>query len=459
MRGKGAGELVLGDLFDAQAARTPDVTAVRHGAVGLTFGELADRVDRLAERLVRRGTRPETPVALCVGRGVDMVTGLLAIVRAGGVLVPLDPRHPDERLRLLLRDCAAPLVLTRRDLAHRTSASGADPVFVDAGAPGGAEPVPSDAGTPVPRAGSPAAPGPAVPGPLPLNAACLTYASGSSGVPEGVVVTHAGLTDLFHRHRARFIGPATRDAGGRRLRVAHTAALSSDASWVPLLWLLAGHELHVVDHDTHEDAAAMLAYVGRHRIDVLDETPSLLRPLVAAGLLDADRHRPSVITVGGGALDDELRAALAAAPGTRCHNRYGPAEATVDALVRPVRPGGRPPAGRPSTGVRARVLDGALRPVPAGTPGELYLAGPGLARGYHGRPGPTAARFTADPHGPAGSRLYRTGDLVRVRADGETEFLGRVDDQAQIQGVRGEPREAGAALLRHPGVTGAEELA
>ncbi|MFH8470763.1 amino acid adenylation domain-containing protein [Streptomyces sp. NPDC017991] len=465
MRGRGAGELVLGDLFDAQATRSLHATAVRHEAAHVTFGELADRVHRLTTRLAGRGVRPETPVGLCVERGVDMVAGLFAIVRAGGVLVPLDPRHPDERLRLLLDDCSAPLVLTRRDLAHRLTASGADPVFLDAEAPNDAGFVPEDAATPLLHAGPPAADalvtdppatgGPTVPGPLPLNAACLTYTSGSSGTPKGVTVTHVGLTNLFHDHRARVVDPAVRDAGGRRLRVAHTAPLSFDASWAPLLWLLAGHELHIVDHDTHEDAAAMLAYVEHHRIDVLDETPSHLRPLVASGLLDEGRHRPSVITVGGEALDSALSEALAAAPGTRCYNSYGPTEATVDALVRPVRPGERPLIGRPVAGLRARVLDGALRPVPAGTPGELYLAGPGLARGYHGHPGRTAAGFVADPHGPAGSRLYRTGDLVRTRADGETEFLGRVDDQVQIRGVRVEPRESEAALMSHPEVADA----
>ncbi|GAA4812204.1 hypothetical protein GCM10023220_49340 [Streptomyces ziwulingensis] len=336
-------------------------------------------------------------------------------------------------------------MLTRRDLAHRVSGSGTEPVFADADPP---------ATGPLAATG-PVAVRPAAPGPLPLNAACLTYPSGSSGTPAGVTVTHAGLAGLFRGHRARLVGPAARDAGGRRLRVAHTAPLPSDASWAALLWLLAGHELHVVDHDTHEDVAAMLGYVERHRIDVLDEPPARLRPLVAAGLLDGDRHRPSVITVRGEGLDGGLCAALAAAPGIRCHHSGGPAEAGVDALVRPVRPGQPPLLGRPAAGVRARVLDGALRPVPAGTPGELCLAGAGLARGYHGRPGRTAARFTADPCGPAGSRLYRTGDLVRVRADGGTEFLGRVDDQVSIQGVRVEPREIEAALLRHPGVAAA----
>ncbi|MFE9680916.1 amino acid adenylation domain-containing protein [Streptomyces sp. NPDC006285] len=455
MRGRGAGEILLGDLFDAQAARTPDMIAVRHGASPLTFAELADRVGRLTARLVRRGTRPETPVGLCVERGVDMVVGLFAIVRAGGVLVPLNPRHPDERLRLLLDHCSASSVLTHRELAHRTATSGAESVFVDAGAPTDTEPTPQGAGTPAPRAGAPATAGRVAHRPLPLSAACLTYTSRSVATPEALTVTHGGLAHLFHHHRAEVIDPATRDAGERRLRVAHTAPLSSDAFWAPLLWLLAGHEVHIVDDDTHEDVAAMLAYIERHRIDVLDEDPSHLQRLLGEGLLDEGRrHRPSVITVGGEALDSELYETLAATPGIRCHSRHGPAGTTVDASVQPVRPGERPLVGR-AAGGRVRVLDGALRPVPAGTPGELCLAGPGLARGYHGRPGLTAARFVADPCGPAGTRLYRTGDLVRERADGRTEFLGRLADQAQIRGACGEPPATDAAPTSRPDATGA----
>ncbi|GLZ40296.1 non-ribosomal peptide synthetase [Actinokineospora sp. NBRC 105648] len=425
----------LGEVFREQADRTPDVTAVVAGADRATFAELAARADRLARHLVERGAGPEVPVALCAARGLGMVVGLLAVLRSGAVLVPVDPVYPAERLAFLLADSGAAIVLTQRDLTDRLPSS-AHHVFLDDSLP---DNDPDATALPCPTTG---------------NAAYLIYTSGSSGPPKAVAVSHGSLTNLFLSHRAQFLDPA---ADGRRLRVAHTTSLSFDAAWAPLLWMFAGHELHVVDRDTHDDLEAMLAHIAHRRIDVLDETPSYLRLLVRAGLLDRPGHRPSVITVGGEALDDDLAAALAAADAI-CHNHYGPTESTVDALAWRIRPGERPLIGKPVAGTRIAVLDSGLRPAgPA--PGELYLAGPGLARGYHHRPGLTAERFVADPFGPPGSRMYRTGDLVREQADGQVEFHGRADDQVKIRGFRVEPREVEAALLRHPDITEAVVLA
>ncbi len=439
-RNRGGPALV--DLFDEQVERDPDALAVVFGPISLTFGELAARVRRLACRLADCGAGPEVAVGICVERGADMVTGLLAVLKTGAALVPLDPDYPAERLSFMFADSAVELMLTQRALADRVPVSGAEVVFLDADLPSAHRKREQ-----VPRDGHAAA-----------NAAYLVYTSGSSGPPKAVTVSHGSLVNLFLSHRAQFIEPATRAAGGRRLRIAHTTSLSFDASWAPLLWLLAGHELHVIDRETHIDLAAMLAYLDRHRIDVLDETPSYLRLLARTGLLADGRRHPLVITVGGEALDDGLCAELTNATSTTCYNSYGPTEATVDALVWRIRPSERPLIGRPVAGTRPYVLDSAMRPVPAAVSGELYLAGPGLARGYHGRPGLTAERFVADPFG-AGSRMYRTGDLIRQRTDGEVEFLGRVDDQVKIRGFRIEPREVEAALLRHPDVTEAVVVA
>ncbi|MEY9895346.1 amino acid adenylation domain-containing protein/non-ribosomal peptide synthase protein (TIGR01720 family) [Catenulispora sp. MAP5-51] len=441
MRGQGTDGPVLDALLDAQAARTPHTTALVCGDERLSFSELADRVRRLAFRLRAHGIRPETPVGLCLERGVNMVVGVLAVLRAGGVLVPMDPEHPAERLAFLQADSGAALVLTDPAHAERLARAAAHkPVllFIDGGAESSGEPPTSPA----------AAAGPA---PLPANAAYLLYTSGSSGVPKGVTVSHASLVNLFLDYRTRLIDPAVRAAGGRRLRVAHTAPLTFDAAWVPLLWLLAGHEMHVVDALTRDDPEALSDLCAGSRLDVLDDTPARLRLLLRAGLLADGRHRPSVITVGGEALDAALAGELADTDAV-CHNTYGPTEAAVDALSWRIRAGGPPLIGRPVAGARAYVMDRRMRPVPTGEAGELWLAGPGLARGYHGRPGLTARCFTADPYGPAGSRLYRTGDLVRRTTDGELEFLGRLDDQVKIGGVRVEPRDAAAALERHPGV-------
>ncbi|MDQ7808842.1 amino acid adenylation domain-containing protein [Amycolatopsis sp. A133] len=285
----------------------------------------------------------------------------------------------------------------------------------------------------------------------PDNLAYVLYTSGSTGRPRGVLGTHRGLRRLFAAHRVALFEPAARAAGGRRLRVAHTAPLSFDASWVPLLWMLDGHELHVLDR---RDPRATVAALAAARVDVLDETPSYLRVLLLAGLLDGP-GRPRVVLAGGEPVDPELGAALAAA-GVTVHNVYGTTETTVDSLLCPARTEGPPVLGRPVAGTRAQVLDAGLRPA---AEGELCLSGDGLARGYLGRPGATAAAFVADPAGPPGSRMYRTGDRVRRRDDGLLDFLGRADGQVKIRGIRVDPAEAEAALLSHPELAAAAVVA
>ncbi|MGW4276930.1 amino acid adenylation domain-containing protein, partial [Streptomyces seoulensis] len=455
MRGRDGDGRLLDDLFAAQAARTPGATALVCRDARLTFAELDTRVAQLAVLLAGHGVRPETPVALCLERGPDLIAGTLAVLRAGGVLVPLDPGHPAQRLAQLLADSGALLVLTDREAGRPLPAHGPDRLYTDeADGPGGAG-RPGGAGSPGGGADRPGGtgPGPGVPvRPLPANAACLMYTSGSSGRPKGVVIPHANLVNLHLDYLARCVGPTVRAAGGRRLRVAHTLPAAFDASWAPLMWLVAGHELHVVDSLTRDDPEALADLCARSRLDVLDDTPSRLRLLLRAGLLSGGGHRPLDVTAGGEALDTALCAELAGADGVVCRNTYGPTEATVDALSWRVRPGAGPLIGRPVAGARERVLDRELRPVAAGETGELWLAGPGIARGYHGRPGWTARSFTADPFGPPGSRMYRTGDLVRRQADGQLEFMGRSDDQVKISGARVEPREVEAALERHPGV-------
>ncbi|MET8546901.1 AMP-binding protein, partial [Kitasatospora sp. NPDC004799] len=281
------------------------------------------------------------------------------------------------------------------------------------------------------------------------------YTSGSTGRPKGVTVPHRALAHLLAAHRAGFVA----DAGGGPLNVALTASLSFDTSLEGLLLLADGHPLHLVDETTRMDPAALVEYVVRHRIDFLDLTPSYLRQLLPAGLLDDPRHRPRVLMLGGEAVTPRLWRELAARPGTAAYNYYGPTECTVDALACRIDDGDRPLIGRPLPNVRAYVLDGRLQPVPPGVSGELHLAGEQVARGYAGRPGLTAARFTADPYGPPGTRMYRTGDLARWTADGRLEYLGRADDQVKVRGHRIEPGEVEAALLDLPEVAEAAVLA
>ncbi|GAB2781049.1 non-ribosomal peptide synthetase [Amycolatopsis magusensis] len=403
--GEVAGTIV--DLLDHQARTRPEAIALVCGGTRLTFAELAARTDALAADLATRGAGPDRVVAVLLPRTAEAIVALFAVLKAGAVHLSVDPGLPEERLRVLLAD--------------------ADLVLEDTAAPaGGACPV----------------------RPHPADAAYVIHTSGSTGTPKGVVVEHAALVNLLANHRAVF--------AGERLRVALTATLSFDTSWEGPLLLADGHELHLVDDETRLDPAALTRYVREERIDFLDVTPSYLRQLLPAGLLTG-AHRPRSLMVGGEALEPDLWRELAAA-GTSAHNYYGPTESTVDATCAPVT-GDRPRIGRPLGGVRAYVLDERLRLVPPGLPGELCLAGVQLARGYLGRPGLTADRFTADPFGAPGARLYRTGDRVRWTADGHLEHLGRTDEQVKVRGFRIEPGEVEAALRAQPGVGDAAVVA
>ncbi|MFB7600638.1 amino acid adenylation domain-containing protein [Streptomyces sp. NPDC056160] len=410
------------DAFAAQVRATPDAPALAYGNTTLTFAELDTQVASLARTLAGLGITAETPVAVCLPRSADSVVALLAVMRAGGVYVPLDPEWPADRTAYVLDDTGAPVVITR-DLP-----AGPGRVHID------------------PR--QPVADGP-VPAPRlhPDQAAYIIYTSGSTGAPKGVTVQHRSLHHL--------LGHVRRMAeGGRRRNVAHTTAMTFDPSLEQFLWLVAGHTLHVASEDERRDPEALVGLVRRAAIDVLNVTPSHLDMLIQARLLEGSRV-PETLLVGGEAVSAALwRTLRDQGSGTRAFNLYGPTEATVDATCHDLsRPVDIPVIGTPLPGVRLHVLDERLRPAPVGVAGEIYLGGPGLARGYVNRPALTAQRFIADPYSDTpGSRLYRTGDRARRRPDGTLEYLGRTDDQIKLRGFRIEPGEIEAVLTHHPTV-------
>ncbi|MBV9772680.1 MAG: amino acid adenylation domain-containing protein, partial [Gemmatimonadetes bacterium] len=425
-----AGGLVHERMAERARLR-PDAPAVVGDAATLTRAELDRRADRLARALLRRGVGPESRVAVCLERTPELVVAVLAVMKAGGAYVPLDPAYPPERLAWMLRDCGAPVLLTHARVAERFPAVGVEVLRLDADA---AE---------IDGEGD-AAPAPPAPV-LPENAAYVIYTSGSTGTPKGVVVPHAALLNLVGWYREEF-GTTERD------RAAQLAAHGFDVSVVEL-WphLAEGVPLHLVDDEEVRLSPPALRRFLLEREITVAFVPTPLLPAFAALEWPADAPLRVVLT-GGDALHDRPP------PGRpfAVANLYGPAENAVVSTWSIVGPpdgsGYGPGIGRVVGNVRAYLLDPWMQPVPRGVPGELWVAGASLARGYLGRPELTAERFLPDPFGEPGARAYRTGDRVRWRADGEMEFLGRIDQQVKIRGFRVEPGEVEAALRAHPAV-------
>ncbi|WP_431782701.1 amino acid adenylation domain-containing protein [Streptomyces chumphonensis] len=415
--------------FDAMVAAAPGRTALVCGDDRLSTDELADRVHRVARALRARGVGPDDVVALALPRSADLVVALLAVLDAGAAFLPLDVAHPPQRLRELVADVRPALVLT----AGTVDGLAWEALLAEAaGRPG----------TPL-GADELAAPR------HPEHLAYVIHTSGSTGRPKGVLGRAGGLAALLHHQRSTVVAEAER-AAGRRLRAAHTYSFAFDSALDHLMWLLCGHELHVYDAETARDPRELLAAFTRDGIDIVDTTPSLAGPLVDGGLLEL---RPTLLVLGGEATPPALWSRVAAS-GVAARNLYGPTEATVDSTTARIA-GAEPTIGHPLAGTRVHVLDSALQPVPHGTAGELYLAGPHLARGYLGRPGATAERFVADPFGAPGARMYRTGDLAAWVPGPGLRYLGRADGQVKVRGHRVELGEVEAALAAVPGVRAA----
>ena len=419
------------ELFEAQVGRTPELAAVSFQGQEWSYAQLDRQASGLAGRLRRLGVGPEDLVGLCLERTPTAVAALLGILEVGAAYLPLDSSHPPARLQLVLDDARPRVLLTQRSLRDRLPPWPAVVCLDD----------PDDA---------PAAP-PAEP-PLPLrtrpdNLAYVIYTSGSTGMPKGVLVEHRNLANLV-RAQIPLFGLAP---GGRVLQM---ISWSFDASLGELFrTLCSGATLVMASPEELLPGPGLLRLLRRERITSAAMTPAVLAALPTEELPDL-----RTLAVGGEACPPEVAARWGR--GRRLLNGYGPTETAVGAtLAWGWDLGRRPPLGRPLANVRAYVLDGRLRPVPVGVPGELYLGGAGVARGYLGRPGLTAERFLADPHGEAGTRMYRTGDRVRWLADGQLEFMGRADEQVKVRGFRIELGEVEAVLTRHPGVGAGAVLA
>ncbi|MFL1901237.1 amino acid adenylation domain-containing protein [Streptomyces tauricus] len=425
-------DITIVDMFTTCATLQPNRTAVVAADGRLTFGELLERSEQLARTLGDFGITAGDRVAVALPRDTFHIVALMGVLRSGAAYVPLDISHPLARNRLIL-DSAAPRLLLTTTAAGDGLPGTAERLFLD------------DPQVWLPALGTPAA------GPRPHDVAYVLHTSGSTGLPKGVAVEHRALLNLFTGHRERLMGPAEAENNGLPLRVALTAAMTFDASWDPLLWMIAGHELHLVDDATRRDAEALTTLIHDSSIDVVETTPSFLEQLRACGLFAPGRPRPRVLALGGEPLNEALWRELGALHDVAVWNLYGPTETTVDSVMGRVTYGTRPHLGSAVAGMRARVLDKRLLPVAPGATGELYLSGTGLARGYENRPSDTATRFLPDPYGRTGTRMYRTGDLVR-RREGLLEYVGRADGQVKVRGFRVETGEVETVLGGHPDV-------
>jgi len=439
--GRWTGAGCMHELFAEQARLGPERIAVACGESEITYRELHERSNRLARRLRRLGAGPGARIALLLDRSVEMVTAILGVLKAGAAYVPIDPVLPPERVGSLLAGARPMAVVSRRSLA--SGLTGSTPsLLVDAGD----ETNESDADLPPVADGN--------------DLAYVLFTSGSTGTPKGVEVEHRQIANYVRAISAVLDLPP----GSGFAMVSTFAADLGNTVLFPAL--CGGGRLYVATEERASDAERLAADFDRFGVDCLKVVPSHLSALL--GTAHPERLLPRrVLVLGGEALSWELAERIGTlAPRCRILNHYGPTETTVGVLTFPIERGRRSsfaagvPLGRPLANVQVHVVDSALLPVPTGVPGEIYVGGANVARGYLAAADLTAERFVPDPFGDeAGARLYRTGDRARRLPDGTLEFLGRADQQVKIRGFRVEPGEVEAAIKSHPGIQDAVVVA
>ncbi|MDI5978871.1 amino acid adenylation domain-containing protein [Amycolatopsis magusensis] len=429
------GGLCVHQMVEHQAGRTPEVTAVVSGEDRLSYGELNDRANGLAHHLRAIGVRPEERVGVEAGRGVATVVGLLAVLKAGAAYVPLDPDHPRERLLFVLEDSGIGVVLIGDGHADRLPLGDRTVIRLDHLAPGG------PAGNPEPAAD-------------PDGLAYVIYTSGSTGTPKGVLTSHRSVAHAT-AIRSQALSAHVPQAGSSYLML---APFTFDASAAGLYWTLSsGGRLILPDNADVQDPRLLARLLSHHQVTHLDGVPSQYAMLLEVQPL-AVRDLRFCLLAGETLSPALVRRHHHLAPEAPLYNEYGPTEATVWSTIFACPEdfeGGSVPIGKPIPNVRAYLLDSEFNPVPAGVPGEIHLAGPGLARGYLNHPELTADKFVPNPFGVAGDRLYRTGDLAGWLPDGSLDFLGRTDTQVKVRGFRIELGEIETALQNHVGIASA----
>jgi amino acid adenylation domain-containing protein len=408
-------DVTLTQLIADQVARTPDAIAVQFDDATISYAELDAWAARIAHRLIEQGVGPESLVGVCAERSFGLVAALFGVLKAGAGYVPLDPEYPAERLDFMTTDSGVRTVLTQTEIA--ASKHWPDP--------------------PVNACRPAADPG---------NVAYVIYTSGSTGRPKGVANTHHGVVNRLHWMQQTFPLSAS-DA------VVQKTPFSFDVSVWEFFWpLMIGARVVMARPGGHKDPHYLRELFISAGITTAHFVPSMLAMFLGTDGPQACPALRRVICSGEELPAGLARQFLAGAPGCELHNLYGPTEAAIDVSWWPCDGGDVVPIGGPIHNIRLYVVDEHGQPVPVGMPGELFIGGVGVARGYWNRPGLTAQRFVPDPFGPPGSRLYRTGDAARWRPDGALEFLGRLDGQVKLRGLRIELGEITTALREHPGV-------
>jgi amino acid adenylation domain-containing protein len=423
-------------LFEAQARATPEAVAVVCGDTALTYAQLNARANRLAGELIARGVSRESAVAVLLERSVNLVVTILAVVKAGGVYVPLDTRYPLARMNLIIKQTDALVLVTDQAMRTRQLPDCAQVIVVDA-----------DAGLAARDSGDP--------GIIcdPRQLAYVMYTSGSTGAPKGIAVTHRDVVELA-------ADPCWHSGDHQRvlLHSPHAFDASTYEVWVPLL---SGGQI-VLAPPGELDITTLAQTIIQHRVTGLWLTAGLFS-VMAEQCPECFTGVRQIWTGGDVVSTAAVARVLDACPATTVVNGYGPTETTTFAahyaMRAPYDPEFTAPIGRPMANTRLYVLDAGLQPVPPGVVGELYIAGAGLARGYVHQPDLTAQRFIVDPHSAPGERMYRTGDLVRWNTDANLEFLGRADDQVKLRGFRIEPGEIETLLTTHPDIRQAAVIA
>ena len=419
-------------LFEQQAAKNPSLPAVFYEGTRLTFGELNKRANQVAAYLIRHGVGADTLVGLYLERSTEMIVALLGILKAGGAYVPLDVAQPIDRLLFMIEDAGINLLISQTELKQSLADFKGTVLSLDETIFNG-----KNSENPNIRA-------------FPGQLAYVIYTSGTTGKPKGIAIKHESVINL---HTALNKAIYTHHQNGP-FNVSVNGPLAFDTSVKQLIQLLNGHALYVVPADTRLDGKELLRYIRFHKIGVFDCTPSQLRLMIDAGLLNENEFMPELMLIGGEAIDQALWKQLSQSKKITFYNVYGPTECTVDATQFPIgkrnaNPPLKPVIGKAVANTKIYILDSRQNPVPVGIPGELCIGGLGLARGYLNRPDLTAEKFIPNPFANTpGSRMYRSGDRARFLPDGNVESLGRIDHQVKVRGYRIELAEIENTLTR-----------